>query len=643
MSLAKQLGLAFFAVLLIVFAGILFTSVENTRNFIERQLSSHAQDTATSLGLSITPYLANKDDLAIVDTMANAIFDRGYYSSIELVDLNNEQVLLKTNPSKHEKVPSWFSELFPITPPVAQSDLNDGWMQHGKLVVVSNPGIAYLQLWENALSAFWVVLVALIISQFFVWFLVKRIITQPIGQVIEQTVSIGQRNFEQISTIPKTLELSNIVTAVNYMAAKLSTLFKSLDEQSDTYKKFAYTDSLTNIGNRRAFELAITQILRNTEEAQQAYFGLVRASSLANVNNTCGPQEGDNYIKTVLDIISTLSNKSFDTKHLYRISGADFALVIENTSKQKVHDFASGLDTLFSQHNKSEYKSGIAHVGFTVFAQNHKLSTLLEQADSALKVAQNSDKTWQFADSLDIIQSNANWREDLQSILQKDHCEFAQQAVVDAKGESIYKECFARLSIDQNKQALPMGQLIPASVRLDYSVDLDRLIAKTLIQKIETINHSVGLNISRQSLFNDEFMQWFFTELEHLGNDASKLVLEIPERALIQDIHKIAQTSAQLKTLGVKIAIEHFGAQLAGLQHLQKTKPDFVKIDGRYTHNISQENDNQLFVKTLTSISHGLDIKVIAEMVELEADKIWLINNNVDYIQGFVIEKPSPK
>jgi hypothetical protein len=58
--------------------------VPNTKNFVEQQLSSHAQDTATSLGLSITPYIAISEDLPIIETMTNAIFDRGYYLEIEL-------------------------------------------------------------------------------------------------------------------------------------------------------------------------------------------------------------------------------------------------------------------------------------------------------------------------------------------------------------------------------------------------------------------------------------------------------------------------------------------------------------------------------------------------------------------------------
>ena len=65
MSLSKQLGLSFLIVLLLVFAGTLWVNVSNTRAFIETQLQSHAQDTATSLGLSITPYIDSPEDLVV--------------------------------------------------------------------------------------------------------------------------------------------------------------------------------------------------------------------------------------------------------------------------------------------------------------------------------------------------------------------------------------------------------------------------------------------------------------------------------------------------------------------------------------------------------------------------------------------------
>jgi len=84
MSLSKQLGLGLFMVLILMFIGTLWTNTIHTRDFISKQLSAHAQDTATFLWLSVTPYIGEAEHIAIVETMSNAIFDGGYYLLIQI-------------------------------------------------------------------------------------------------------------------------------------------------------------------------------------------------------------------------------------------------------------------------------------------------------------------------------------------------------------------------------------------------------------------------------------------------------------------------------------------------------------------------------------------------------------------------------
>ena len=94
MSLTKQFSLGFLFVLLLVFVGTIYINVNSTRDYIESQLSSHSQDTATSLGLSISPYVADENSLPIVETMVNAIFDSGYYQSITLFSTEGNALVI---------------------------------------------------------------------------------------------------------------------------------------------------------------------------------------------------------------------------------------------------------------------------------------------------------------------------------------------------------------------------------------------------------------------------------------------------------------------------------------------------------------------------------------------------------------------
>ena len=92
MTLYRQLLIFIIVLLLVLFACSWLVKLQSTRIFIEDQLESHAQDTATSLGLSISPHLSD-DDRATIETMISAVFDRGYYSRIALKDLDGKVII----------------------------------------------------------------------------------------------------------------------------------------------------------------------------------------------------------------------------------------------------------------------------------------------------------------------------------------------------------------------------------------------------------------------------------------------------------------------------------------------------------------------------------------------------------------------
>ena len=640
MTLSKQLGFGFFCVLFLVFAGTLYTNVNNTRYFIEQQLSSHAQDTATSLGLSITPYVGNTEDLPIIETMTNAIFDRGYYLSIELQDLNGNALVTRINPEELESVPAWFSNVFSIKAPAASSEITDGWNRYGNLVVVTHPGFAYSQLWNNAVSGFWVALAVFLLALVFVWVLVKRVISEPINTVIEHTEAITQKQFAPIQHIPKTRELKSIVLAINVMSEKLQSMFKHLGEQSEKYRLFAYSDQLTQVGNRRAFELAVERTLRNEVDHPNGHLLIVRASSLAAVHKEQGGELGDTYLRSVCTIANAVAAKHLPDYALYRIAGADFAIWVEYSNEAQIKLLVKELSEAYKRQEKTEHKNGMAHIGVAEFSVGSSAVDILEKADSALAVANTNEQKWAFASSLSVSHSNETWRNKIQHILSEGTADFASQDIVNKNNELAYSEWFARLPSEKNSASAPMAQLIPASIRLDYAQSIDKLIVKNLLEHLVDAEHDVGLNVSRMSLFDAEFMQWFTTQLHNAGSLSTKLVLEIPERALIHDTNTLLKHVETLKSLGVKIAIEHFGAQLAGITHIRKLQPHFIKLDGRFTRNIHTELDNQLFLQSLISIAKGFNIQVIAEMVETESEMTWLLEAGVDLVQGYYIAPP---
>jgi EAL domain-containing protein (putative c-di-GMP-specific phosphodiesterase class I)/GGDEF domain-containing protein len=640
MSLAKQFGIGFFVVLFLVFIGTLWVNVNNTRDFIQQQLASHAQDTATSLGLSITPYVGDEANIPIIETMTNAIFDRGYYQSIQLTDPNGVILLDKGNPKAMQSVPEWFINMFVIKAPVAATNLNTGWKIAGTLEVISNPGFGYEQLWRNAIDTFWVVFAIFILAMIFVWTMV-RLITRPLIDVASQVEAISNKNFGTVKNLPSTPELSTVVNAVNRMSAKLSKMFTQLSEQSEKYRQFAYSDSLTSVGNRRAFELALRQILTDSEQNSQGFLLIVRCSSLAHVNNVYGGDVGDSYLISITQAIKKIASQSFSHFNLYRLNGADFSLIIEGCSKDKCTALLEELSTTFLSLEKTEYGQGTAHIGATEFLCGEDVKATMEKVDSALAIASNASTRWQLSSSLSVTQGNEAWREKIQNLIDTGTADFAKQPIVSKTGKVLYQEWFARLPNRSPSEFLPMAQLVPASVRLDYAEKLDKLILTEALLKIPLATGLAGINISRISMLDSGFQKWLLSKLSQSRQVCAKLVLEIPERALVNDTNKLSGFVKELKHLGVKITVERFGAQFACITHLRDIRPDYLKLDGRFIRHIQNEPDNQLFVQSLVVIAHGLNIEIIAEMVESLEESEWLKNAGIDYQQGYYIGAPN--
>ncbi|WP_340677726.1 EAL domain-containing protein [Paraglaciecola sp.] len=639
MPLSRQLILSLFSVLLAVFIGTLMLNVSNTRDSIEQQLASHAQDTATSFGLSISPYLGDENDLPLIETMMNAIFDRGYYRSIVLKDDKDHILLEKQNPDSVDGVPTWFMHWFALNPPVVNSEISHGWSLVGVLTVQSHPGLGYQQLWSNTLDSF--TLISLIFALALGLLLVLvRLITVPLSAVVQQVEAISEQKFEQLQINPRTLELKIFVKSFNQMSQRLNDLFARLSSQAERYRQFAYSDNLTKVGNRRAFDLDFDGLLSDAEQRPHGFLLLIRLSSLSQVNSNIGFVAGDDYIKGVCENIQQLLATQSTPCTLYRLNGADFALLLEDVEEAQGIIVTQSLMDKCNAIEKSEYESGTVHIGAGGFTYGDNKGNVLEKVDSALTKAVTEEQRWQVVSRLSMLQSHDIWREQIKLLLKSGHADFVAQPIESFSGQVEYQELFARFRDPNNDQYLPMAELIPVTIRLDFAQKLDELLVLCALAKIPYVTGNVGLNLSRLSVLQPAFQDWLMEQLSLLGESCQRLIIEIPERALLGDIESFSVFVGKLKAIGVRVTIERFGAQFAAFSQLRKMRPDYLKLDGRYIKNIDSEEDNQLFVHSLVNIAHGLGIKIIAERVETEQEAQTLKDMHVDFVQGYFVGNP---
>ena len=150
MSLSKQLLLLIALLFLMTFGVNFWVGVSNVRDYLQEESRVHAQDTATSLGLSLSPHLAENENDPIIQTMIQAIFDMGYYQEIALLNVDNKVLVRLTNPRVFEDVPKWFIAWLPLQPARAESEISAGWNIAGTIHAHPTQGEAFL---EAALGA----------------------------------------------------------------------------------------------------------------------------------------------------------------------------------------------------------------------------------------------------------------------------------------------------------------------------------------------------------------------------------------------------------------------------------------------------------------------------------------------------------
>ncbi|MEM0909504.1 MAG: EAL domain-containing protein [Pseudomonadota bacterium] len=642
MSLSRRLGFGFFAILICILLSLFWLHLKNAKSFIEQQLVAQTQDTATSIHFAIAAHIDTEEGFVTIESLFQALIDGGNYSKIVLFnDQGTALVSVKDDPRRID-APRWFIRLVDLRAPEVEIDIDLDGNNKGHLAISGFVGTEYEKFYRLAIYTLFIFVIAFAVSVAFIWRFSKKWVIAPLDTMLNQVKSIGDQGFEIAENTPSTPEFKKVTDAMNAMSNRLAAMFSELTKQSELYRSFAYIDDLTQLGNRRAFELALNKLLTDENAKSYGFLLIVRANSLGNMNLDFGAPAGDAYLSDVKDAMLSFDKVAeTDSSAFFRISGADFAILIEGIDRNGAVEYIEHIVCETKRLEKDEHIHGTASIGGTAFSAGDELPIVLAQADSALTQASENPAHWMLVSDETVSLSNDAWKDMLNMLIEQGTAEFAVQLIQDSKTQSaVYEEWFARLPDKSGSFNTPMNQLIPASIKFDCAVEIDKLIITNLVKLAQPGGRAIGFNVSRISIFDDDFRSWLLNILQQNNSIASMLVIEIPERALLHDIKYLKAFCRELRAFGVKICIEHFGAQLAGIAHLRAIMPDYVKLDGRYTRDIDTQEDNQLFIQTLIGIADSLSICIIAEMVETEAEYDWFRNVGVHSMQGYFIQTP---
>jgi len=648
MTLYRQLVIFTVLLFLILLTGTWLAKLESTRSFLTDQLESHAQDTASSLSLAISQY---PDDMVSVETIINAIFDRGYYETIRFIDPHGKILLDRNLKVVIKGVPPWFIRMVPLKVPEANAYVTSGWRQAGTIYVKSHAGYAYNSLWrdiKHTTLLFVICGTLLLIAGGFG----LRMLLRPLVRVEQQAEALCRKEYEIQTRIPRTRELRRIVQVMNRMTEKVKEMFAEQVIQAEGLRQRAYNDPLTGIGNRRYFESQVTAYLDNKDIDIKGILLLIRIHGLDVLNEQRGFQVADELLKRVAASLQDIAAKLAGSVTA-RLSGSDFVLFLPDYPPSEAERLAGDVVKTLSGLASAEITAtdNVSSAGACAYDRPVSLGHILSEADMALATAtQSGANGWHVRMVIESTEKapfgQQQWKEALEKALKDRRIVLYSQPVVQATDRNIilHQEIFSRIILETG-EILNAGIFIPIAERLNLMSSLDRLI----IEEVAKLDHNrlgvdtIAVNLSSSSLRDESFVQWVKNILTNLTESQPKIIFEFAEFGAVQNEALVKSFSSVIRSLGHKLSLDHYGQSCGNLKYLQSLRPDYVKIDRAYTGELKNENsDSRFFISSICSVAHSIDVEVIAEGVETENQLQVLQELNIDAVQGYLIDRSNP-
>lgn len=244
--------------------------------------------------------------------------------------------------------------------------------------------------------------------------------------------------------------------------------------------------------------------------------------------------------------------------------------------------------------------------------------------------------------------SGANQREEmgmanyLSQAVAENRIRLAYQPVIDSHtGAVAHYEALLRLFGEDGKIS-SAGALIPIAERMGFVPMIDKLVLSRVIEELRRDSSvHLAVNVSNLTTLDTGWMNLLTEMMDATPEVAPRLTIEITETAVHGDLKHSARFCAEVQALGCLVALDDFGSGYTSFRQLQALSIDFVKIDGAFIRDLTDNADSRLFVKTMLDFIRGFGLKSVAEFVENGEIAKMLMELGVDYLQGYYFGKPS--
>ncbi len=415
----------------------------------------------------------------------------------------------------------------------------------------------------------------------------------------------------------------------------------------------SHFDELTGLGNR---SLLLERLNGACERARHSSRGLavlyIDLDRFKILNESLGHEVAD---RLLCEVSRRLSHTFTSANTIARLSGDEFVVLLEGYGS--LSTLAHSGSRLLSRIAKPIIVDGQelvigASIGVSLLPDNARDATsLLLQANMAMRHAKHlGGNTLQFFTERLRVPSleNLKLENQLRRAIDEGQLEvFYQPRLNLKKGRLDAAEALVRWNHPQQGLMAP-GYFIALAEETGLIIPLGEFVLRQACRQARQWQQDglaqirVSVNLSVRQLRQGNFVSLVRQVLEETGLPPHMLELELTESQLLDDIDNAISISRQLRALGVKLAIDDFGTGYSSLSYLKRFPVDFVKIDRSFISELEQFGDDAAIVRAIIAMVHSLELQVVAEGVETQAQLDFLSEQGCDEIQGYLISRPVP-
>ena len=449
-----------------------------------------------------------------------------------------------------------------------------------------------------------------------------------------------------------------------YMASTVMTgllitaLMAERNVAEEEMRNLAFYDPLTQLPNRRLLMERLTQALTSSARSRRkGALLLIDLDNFKTLNDTLGHDKGELLLQQVAQRLVSCVRES-DT--VARLGGDEFVVMFEGLSEASAVAAVEGkavgekiLAALKHPYQLVGYENhSTPSIGITLFTgQQDSVDEVLKQADLAMYQSKAAGRnTLRFFDKKmqAVVTERAALDADLREAVRQEQFVLFYQPQVISDGHVTGAEALVRWKHPQRGMVSP-AEFIPRAEETGLILPLGQWVLEAACAQLvkwasqpDTQNLTLSVNISAKQMHQPDFVAQILAPLKHTGADPRRLKLELTESLLVSNVESAIAKMAALKTHGVCFSIDDFGTGYSSLAYLKRLPLDQLKIDQSFVRDLLTDSNDIAIAKMVIALADSMGLTVIAEGVEIEAQREVLTRMGCHAYQGYLFSRPLP-